>query len=82
MLGGKKKKNIYASKLNGSTTGTRTLRRQLQRLRSGQAHHDTAVGHRLEKYARKGGAAPRQCGGRVKVFLLEETAAPDGGEYL
>jgi|SRR6266850_193824 len=38
------------------TTDTRTLRRQFQGLRSWQAHHDTAVRHRLEKYAGEGEA--------------------------
>lgn len=64
------------------TINTRTLRRQFQGLRSWQAHHDTAVCHRFEKYAGEGGATSRQCRARIELLLLEKTTTPDRREYL
>ena len=64
------------------TTGTRTLRRQLQGFRSRQTHHNTAVRHRLEEYACKSGATSRQCRARIEMSLLEKTTTSDGRENL
>jgi hypothetical protein len=80
------KRYVNEPHLNGPsrmlTIDTRTLRRQFQGLRSWQAHHDTTVRHRFEKYASEGGATSRQCRARIELPFLEKPTTPDRREDL